>query len=45
MKEVECGSEEGKRAAGLGSVLEIFSAKGYLAARQPAWGHWEPGKS
>ena len=45
MKEGECGREKGKRTAGLGSVLEIFSCmgqnnqqatwpEGYLARRQ-----------
>lgn len=49
MKQGERGNEEEKGAAGLGSALEIFLAEGKtdnrLATRQPAWGHWEPGKS
>lgn len=46
----ERGSEEGKRAAGLGSVLELFLAKGKTDNRLPGheaalMGHWKPGKS
>lgn len=49
MKQGERGSEEGKRAAGLGSVLEIFLAEGktdnrlpgHEAARMGTPGAWE----
>ena len=50
MKQGERGNEEGKRAAGLGSVLEMFLAKGKTDNRLPGheaarMEHWEPGKS